>query len=642
MDNETSWFNQVLMTHKDIDFNTDGYLRIAISTGSYDFTTFNPINFGITISNQITKVYNLNIQHATDLLSSVRNVINQPEKVFLENNYQILKRFNKRSDLLFEFITDTNRRENIVRITILSNESDFTKIIIPYNLFQVFSFRLKYYVENYDHLCIMLPGLFLQKELLNKGTSILTQITKLPSNLLNIPNDDEIKNIDDTVKENVIISEHTIKDLDSFLGGNEMSNIEDTPVTNNNKQKSIQEYDSEFVKRMENKLDNFENILMAAEGNNNPIQFLIEKLLSDKKLYDSDDFNFTPNISEDDWKSIVYLSKLNCNINFRNSIENGISIPSSLALFKYKINEDMSRENIELSFDLLVINGFVRTLRKKLEDKVDDPIINKSILYLLLRSYTDLFTFSFLERIDNHNIIKSNIISRFKYYNKIGFFETYQKLLTTYNCSEIIENDIGVFIDEVIEKIIGKSPFVDELHNKLYEQGSVLLKSKNTITSEQIINELLPYEINEKLGLTNHNELSEEIKKVIYEKKLKSNKTKETKKQTTLYKLIYQYRNEIPSDNRDDFLQKIENYGNESIDMNQMSFPLETLGDNIIKILYIWKPEEDPKIISNFKYLYEKFENEIMTKNLIMAQLKAHDQVEDESSGWDFAMVDMN
>lgn len=655
---EMNWFSQTLMTYKDNQFATDGYMKIAISTGTKDFLNFNPIKFGIVISNQINKICNLNIQQSTDLLSSIRIVLQNPSRVYNEGNYQILKRWNN-LELNFEFVLDQNSNEQVVRITLRSNESDFTKIIITFNLFKVFSFRLKYFVENYDKFCISIPNTFLQKEILNTNKQILSSLNILPSKLVDFSNTSPVltsnpqEEIDNKIKENVEVSETTIEDLDKFIGGSEMTNIKDIPELENKspKKENIQEYNSKLFNCLENNLENLEKLLTISESNPDPMIFIINKLVKDKMMLKGidDNFEIMPGISENDLKSLLYISKLNCNITLRGNIEREIPIPSSIVLLKYKINPNIKvhNENIELAFDLLMVNGYFRSLRRRLETKVDDLMVNKASVYLILRNYMDMLSFSFLEDLSNKDIIKTNVVSRFKYYDRIGAFNSYKKLLETYNCPDITDIDISNFVNEVIEKIIGKSPFIDELHKKLYDQGSVRLEYENTLSKEQIINEVIPLEIAEKLG-TNHismDNISENVKE-LFSKKVKENK-KETKKpkneNSNLYRLINQYRNEIPEKIRNEFLEMIQKLENKPIELSKIKYSLETLGENIIKILYIWKPEDDSKITTNFKYFFEKFENEIMTKDLILTKSKGTKESnetteQNNDNDWNFAM----
>ena len=74
-DNEkTIWFSQTLLTFKDKQFATDGYLKVAISTNTEDYKYFNPPLFNISVSTNIQKSYNLNIQQMVMKLLLKRNI----------------------------------------------------------------------------------------------------------------------------------------------------------------------------------------------------------------------------------------------------------------------------------------------------------------------------------------------------------------------------------------------------------------------------------------------------------------------------------------------------------------------------------------------------------------------------------------
>ena len=66
-ENETQWFSQTLLTYKDSQYATDGYLRLSISTNTKDFLSFNPTNLGLSISNGTTKICNMNIPEVISL-----------------------------------------------------------------------------------------------------------------------------------------------------------------------------------------------------------------------------------------------------------------------------------------------------------------------------------------------------------------------------------------------------------------------------------------------------------------------------------------------------------------------------------------------------------------------------------------------
>jgi len=59
---------------------------------------------------------------------------------------------------------------------------------------------------------------------------------------------------------------------------------------------------------------------------------------------------------------------------------------------------------------------------------------------------------------------------------------------------------------------------------------------------------------------------------------------------------------------------------------------LEEFGDDVIKALYVWDPESDPKITKNYKELLRRIETEIMEKDQILAAVK--ESVTSSDDGW--------
>jgi len=194
--------------------------------------------------------------------------------------------------------------------------------------------------------------------------------------------------------------------------------------------------------------------------------------------------------------------------------------------------------------------------------------------------------------------------------------------------------------------VIGKSSYVKQMHEKSIAENNSRIGSKNNYTLEQIINEILPLEIAEKTGKDIKNDLviselkethpiSDEIIKLFQDKKTK------IKKQNTIGNLerivkFYMDKSEIPDQYKDDFIEYIKGVGNNKIDFNNFKFPIEEFGDNIIKILYLWDPEGNPKIANNYKYFFGKVDNEIMERSLIITQIKTYEKSKNIGIDWNF------
>jgi len=639
---EIFWSSQILLTHQDKTYNSEGYLRISISVNTKDFFSFNPVLFGINISNNHSKTCNLNIQNSIDLLTSVKYVMENIDETFKDNSFQILKRYNKNQDLIFEFITDKSSNEKTVRIMIRNNESDFTKIVINFQLFSVLAMRLKNFAANYDKYCFDLSSSFLMKKILETNSKLLTSIKGIPSQIVNsnLENKDGYEKVN---KEDILRGENTIEELDNYIGGSEMTNINIPDLDNHNieKKEILQKIDSSFVKNvLKNDVKNLENILNIVDISPQPITELCSKIETEIGI---EDFKMLNDIEDNERKSLFYISKIICQTINRSYVENNSSIPSSTPILKYR-TDDLNEDFLNLAYDLLLFNAYFRSVRKKMESKTRDAILNKSITYLQLRCYTDPFVFSFL-RDDMEGKISSIIISRFKSYNNIGVFDSINNIIESYGCSKVEEVDISSFVEEVENKVIGKSLYIDDLHKKLYKERSIKLHFDTSLNIEQIINEFVPLEVAEKLGrdLKNEDEIlkaspdrqiSNEVLNIFMSKPSKNKKEENVDRNSNLYRFIYNFRNEIPSNFEEDFLNHIKEIGNKKYDLKNSKFSLEELGENIVKILYIWDPESDKEQTLNYKYFYSLYENEIMSKDLILSKYK--ESVSEETINWDF------
>jgi len=625
-EDETKWFSQTLMTFKDAQYATDGYLRLSLSTNTKDYQSFSPTNLGLSISNGMTKVCNLNIQSATDLLLSLKNVITNPDSVYQSDGHQILKRFNKNQDLVFEFIYEVNNGGRVVRITIINSETDFAKIVIPYMTFFVLATRLKEYVNNYEHICLSLPTNFLLKELLTSNKGISPAIKSLPTKF--VENEFvETDNKDDNVE--VEKTQTTINDLDKFIGGSEMDNV-DLPALES--KKIIEEVSktqghviqSRFVdKVLKNDLHNLIDLLTVAETNPIPIAFLAEKFASE--LGSNDSYKVLSGIDKTSYKSLLYISKLVSNTTLMNYTNDGVPIPSSTLVLKFKTS-DITDDNLDFAYDLLMIGSYLRSFRRKIEDKITDGYKNGAVSYLLFRYYTDAMCFSFLEGKDIP-VVLSAVASRFFQYDNAGFFDKFKKVLEEHNCIQTTSDDISFNAEDLCKKVINNSPFIEDIHNKLHSNKSLTLPSNNNLTIEQIINEVIPLEVYRNLGKDINSKdlssISQDVLNMFVEEKTNTKPKKQKVKkdpETNLQRFIRTVRNQIPDAYKDDFNAEITKMGDtEKYDFKDVRFPLEEFGDDIIKALYIWDPKNDPKITKNYKYFFEKYENEIMTRDNILS-----------------------
>ena len=289
---------------------------------------------------------------------------------------------------------------------------------------------------------------------------------------------------------------------------------------------------------------------------------------------------------------------------------------------------------------------YIRGVRRRLEGKEADALKNCSVFHIQLRCFIDPFVFSFIDGIspDKLNAI---ILQRYKYYKDLLVFSMYERKLKDYNCAELTENDISSMITELSEKVIGKSPYICDLHERSIPENSLRLPSENNFTLEQITNEIVPLEVAQKLGKDIKDDLViEQIRKSYTitdeilnffrqsQKKVKVKKgSKESvvQKSNNLERVVKYFIDDVPDQYKESFVKYIKDMG--IVKFNFMTtFPLDEFGDNVIKALYVWDPVDDPKVTQNYKHLLRKIETEIMEKDQILANIK--DEATTADDGW--------
>lgn len=640
-DKETKWFSQTLLTFKDKQFNTDGFLRLAISTNSEDYKFFNPPIFNISISTNIQKSYNLNIQNAEDLLESFDQALKQSNG----NEIIIEKKYQKTAKIYFRFAIENVNQTRVVVVEIISNESDATKIIIPLKpTFQSFLRRLRYYVQNYDQICLSLLGQSINYESSQIIQQLPSLIKGISSQIISQIPEQELEQdsgAPEIKPEEVKETTASIEDLDKFLG-DDMENINIPEIDKNKAEEGtpIVEIQSDIVEKiLSDDLTNLESKLTSFGVSKQPVLDLIEDLET------SLGFSLIPGINEDDKKSLVYLSTLSQNYYSKSYTINDTAIPSSTPILKYKSSAD--DKNVELAKDLLTIIGYFRTVRRRMESKIQNAYDNKSMVYLFLRCFMDPICFSFIDHLSKNELV-SSIKNRYMYFNKNGFFDRYIQLLKDNNCPEISVRDITDFAEEVSDKIVGKTLNIDELHQKSYENEEVKLPSKNTFSLEQIINEFIPLEINYKMGFNfkdkelvkkfkENNKISDEILN-FFIKKQKVEKTTQIEKITPLQRWVDKYKQDIPDGYRDSFIKHIKELKYEKFNFEKNTYPLDEFDDRIVKALYVWDPESDSNIKTNFNHFATLVEDEQMTKESILVTTK---EEKDSKSVSDWDQIDL-
>jgi hypothetical protein len=172
-----------------------------------------------------------------------------------------------------------------------------------------------------------------------------------------------------------------------------------------------------------------------------------------------------------------------------------------------------------------------------------------------------------------------------------------------------------------------------------------LRHSINKFTLEQIVNEIIPFEVAEKTGvdikkdeilkeLKEKNNISDEIVKFMTKGKTKVTAEKKQKDESNLYRIVKFYDSEVPDEIKVNFFAYIEKLGNKKYDFKNKDFDLDLFGENLVKALFTWNPDNHSK---NYKEFFSASESELMSKELIIAKIKQEDTVVvSTNSDWNF------
>jgi hypothetical protein len=652
-ESNTQWFSQALLTYKDKIYATDGYLRVSLSTNCSDeFNYFNPPVINISITNNYQKSINLNVQNAKDLIKAFKTILPQLNG----NELSIQRKYQKDTILHFTFKLDKTNDVRIVIIEIRNNESDFTKIVVPLEgVFETFASCIREYTETYMNICTQL----LIQSIQSSNTQIIQQLPNLikgiSSQIISSDCRGSIESPDSRAPETVeqefsSETETIIEDFDKFLD-KEMENINIPEIDKAEKETTpVVKVDSLFVEHyLKNNLSNLETSMVNCFMSASPFVNFLEDVKAKLFPYIKDEnFSFLPTASDDDIKSFVYISKLTCALTYYSHINENAPIPASASIYKYN-PERFDELNLDIAYDLFLFNLYVRTVRRRLENTTSDSMSSKALFYMQLRCFTDPLVFSFIEKTDYSKLV-SIITNRYEYYDSIGVFDDYKQSLKDYNCPEVKKSDITAVVQEVVDKVIGKSHNIDKMHDNMFKAKIVKLESKNNYNLEQIINEIIPLEIAESTGKNlknkdvvdeiriNH-EISDEILSIFIDDKKKKKESSPQQQINNLVRVVKsQFINEVPEKYRDDFIVYLSEFTDKKFDLTDTTFPIDEFGDNVLKALYLWDPVNNQTIAKNYKQFFLKIENELMERNLILSKIKIKEEKEnlDESSGWDF------
>jgi len=669
---DLKWINQSLYSYKDKVFDSHGYLDISVSLNTSDDVSFSQPKLIFNLDNQgQRRNVRLSLSNVIDLLNTFNTVGKNIQTIFQNtespDKNDIYKRYNNDKDFVLQL--RNHNGQAVVVFQIVHNDSDAGKIIFPFEPeFIIIGKVLRMFESNYIKLSTDLPMRYLTSINANRLTSVINSIKVLPSLLVPIQQDTymmkEVERIPASCGTRCVVcgkdqfmtpsgitcpdghgGADSIDDSEQALEFEKFAEEEEPKVRIPElesdiilpKDPIIQEYISPFITHtLKNNILNLEQMLNALFTNNNPLLTIMNT------IHNGEGYTLLPGITEQDLKSALYVSNLYFKLHLQSYIQNQTGFPNAIPVVKYRTN-DVDRKTIELSYDLMMISAYLKLYRNRMESNNSDPYTNGAIVHFSFRCFLDIATYSYLNE-KNNEVIKNNIVSRFKFFREVGFFDHYDKNLIAEKHQPIYDNEISEFIEKVFNNVVD-SENIDVRHFNAHDNGSVKLPPKNNFTVEQITNEIVKYEINTMFGQRIEDLTSNEDIILLFNTKLKK-KYKPTDHRPEprvvephVIRYIKLKANELPETIREEFITYMSDNVNGIYDYLNSPYKIEELPEIILQALYVSNNTLD----DNLKYTqYASRVENCIPKDYLIAKIKEFNNDDDgEHEGYLNDMKDL-
>jgi len=662
---DLTWINQSLYSYMDKQYDSHGFLDISVSINTSDNLTFSQPKLTFNLDNQgQRRNISLSYINVVDILQAFNDIGGELKEVFSRNEKgAITRRYNKNKDFVFEFQLLNNSA--VVCLMINHGGGDIGKIIFPVDPnFRTIGQILRLFQENYVKFSLDLPNRYLNSLSVNRLQSIETLFKILPTQLAPIQQESYPTNYQDKgdleKKYNGLIcpdcgeaqyetpSGEVCKNghggmlgIDPAEQANEFEKFaaEEEPKVRipelesdviEPKEAISQEYKSPFIQgTLKNNILNLEEMLNALTTNNYPLLTIMNT------INNGQGYTLLPGINEDDLKSVAYVSNLYFKINFQSYIQNQTGFPIAVPVVKYHTDEEVDRDTIELSYDLLFINAYLKIYRNRMEAINSDPYSNGALVHFMFRCFLDVATFSYLNG-QNTEAVKSNVLSRYKYFNESGFFSHYDKNLESDRQRPVTISEISDFLEKVFDNVI-ESDDINIRHFNAHDTGSVKLPPKNKFNLEQITNDIVKNEIKVMFGQRIEDLSNDEDIILLFNTKLKKkykptdHRPEKRKTETHVLRYIKLKANELPENVRADFVKYIGEMAGDKYDYFNSTFKLEELPEIILQTVYVWnKFIDDTMKYTDFATQVE----DCIDKNLIISKIKEDTSEEESTDDW--------
>lgn len=603
MESERVWLNQNVLFFKDVFYGSNCSLEIGLSSSTSDFKTFTPPSLVVSVIDAgYRRTVNLNFQFVVELAIFLEKLLSSepPQNFTLKVGDRVLSLSSSRSEI----------SPKVFSITVGQSEADFSKVCVTPQVIYSLSNLTKELSLRFVDISLM----FSCRTLLSVLSDKLDEVRDLLK-VRHVSEPEQPRQVVLQERDQERASE-IMSQLESFVNLS-LDTIKIPELENSAKPAAptvVQESSqSDFIFRALNgNVKVLEDFILSSTTNFSI--FLLPSLLK------KDVTEMLPDISELDLKSAAYISKVFFASASWSYINKKVSFPKSIPVLKYKVLPTTVIPNsvIDLAYDLFVLSGYLRITSQRLSAKESDSVKNKTLIYFAYRCMTDLFCFSFLENL-HVETIRSCVLLKFREYQQNGFFRHLESYFESYNVGRITESDINTFVDEINARVLKKGIFVRELHEENYKKKTLVLPYENSLSVEQILNEVVPLEVARLAGVdVTSGDISKfvDVEKMSQEvKELLGKKRSAEKRETNILRFCKFFKDDIPEKYRDSFLDYVSSLTT-SDEFSMTKFRLEEFPDSIVKGIYVWNTSQKTE---PYPVFFEKFEKCIMLKSEILA-----------------------
>lgn len=633
MEDNKFWFNQLIFAHRD-DLERKGKsLEIALSCNTENFIDFSQLFVNIVLVSQKRFFLMLNFLQLSEFILAMKELMNN----FKDDTVEVFRVFGKKSIKLVNKEAKNLNKHVVIFSIFHQDQEDFAYIVLTQEMIMSILEILKDLKMNFLSFSVQLINRAISTEILNQMRSLNENNGNLIGAFQNLsksiyakllPQSMPVVGVESTKSLEITEENKLHSEMETFLDQNisliQLEELEQPASTKSSNLKILK------VFRNIKELDDFLTTLIVDENRIEKwLQYLSSKL--DFPGYDS----LLPDMTEGEFKSFLYIS----NTYFSTIMKKYLN-KSSFKLIKV-INkytpkkETVSTSILSLALELFTILLYLRTFTAKTERIIPEAMKNKSVLYLIFRTLNDPLIFSFIDTSNTSLGILENLV-RGTFEEFGDFFQEFDNILENYSL-RIDFSDLSVILHKFWESI-SSSLELSALHDHFYK-GKKLSVPREIIwqlTPEQI-KKVIEYEVAKNIDSMNNEikeqnlilEKYEELKDII-----QPAETKAAKKILKTYeRLIKNFPEQVPEEKTEELLEFMREHENKNIRLELEKFPfnLEDLGEDILKMLYVWEPEKRPQIVRNFSELLNAMDIPL-GKEEILTILRRREEVKTEEA----------